>query len=92
LPINSHINDNGRKFRVGEATERAETLASAPLSSPDVDESASRSRTFFRQTVFADDCTHAQYTTAQIVNMLQQSGIGKLPDTMLILMARQAAL
>lgn len=34
-------------------------------------------------------CTHAQYTTAQIVNMLRHCGAEKLPETMLILMARR---
>ncbi len=33
-------------------------------------------------------CTHAHYTTAQVVNMLRQLE-AKLPDTMLITMARQ---
>jgi uncharacterized damage-inducible protein DinB len=34
-------------------------------------------------------CTHAQYTTAQAVNMLRQAGAERLPDVMLITMARQ---
>jgi uncharacterized damage-inducible protein DinB len=34
-------------------------------------------------------CTHAQYTTAQVVNMLRQAGAEKLPDVMLISLARQ---
>lgn len=34
-------------------------------------------------------CTHAHYTIAQAVNMLRQSGIEKLPDTMLVVLARQ---
>lgn len=34
-------------------------------------------------------CTHAQYTTAQVVNMLRQLGAPSLPDPMLITMARQ---
>lgn len=34
-------------------------------------------------------CTHAQYTTAQVVNMLRHVGVDKLPDTMLITLARQ---
>ena len=36
-------------------------------------------------------CTHAQYTTAQLVNMLRQLGVDRLPDVMLISMARQEA-
>jgi len=35
-------------------------------------------------------CTHAQYTTAQVVNMLRQTGVETLPETMLITLARQA--
>jgi uncharacterized damage-inducible protein DinB len=33
-------------------------------------------------------CTHAQYTTAQLVNMLRQLDFTPLPDVMLISMAR----
>ena len=36
-------------------------------------------------------CTHAQYTVAQVVNMLRQLGIQKLPATMLMALARQEA-
>jgi uncharacterized damage-inducible protein DinB len=35
-------------------------------------------------------CTHAQYTTAQLVNMLRQLGCTPLPDVMLITLARNA--
>jgi uncharacterized damage-inducible protein DinB len=34
-------------------------------------------------------CTHAHYTTAQVINMLRQLGIDPLPDPMLIVMARE---
>ncbi len=34
-------------------------------------------------------CTHAQYTTAQVINMLRQVGVEPLPDPMLITLARQ---
>jgi uncharacterized damage-inducible protein DinB len=34
-------------------------------------------------------CTHAHYTAAQVVNMLRQAGAEKLPETMLISLARQ---
>jgi uncharacterized damage-inducible protein DinB len=34
-------------------------------------------------------CTHAHYTTAQVVNMLRQLGVQPLPDPMLISLARQ---
>ena len=37
-------------------------------------------------------CTHAHYTTAQIVNMFRQCGVQKFPDVMLIAMARQEGL
>ncbi len=33
-------------------------------------------------------CIHAQYTTAQLINMLKQLGHAQLPDSMLITMAR----
>lgn len=33
-------------------------------------------------------CTHAQYTTAQLINMLRQLGVPNLPDVMLISLAR----
>lgn len=36
-------------------------------------------------------CTHAQYTTAQLMNMLRQLGVSPLPDVMLISLARQEA-
>ena len=34
-------------------------------------------------------CTHAHYTTAQLINMLRQLGVDDLPDPMLITMARE---
>jgi uncharacterized damage-inducible protein DinB len=34
-------------------------------------------------------CTHGQYTTAQIMNMLRRCGVEKLPDVMLMSMARK---
>lgn len=36
-------------------------------------------------------CTHAQYTIAQLVNMLRQLDCENLPDVMLITMARRVA-
>jgi uncharacterized damage-inducible protein DinB len=42
-----------------------------------------------RSDVLLHVCTHAQYTTAQVVNMLRHVGVEKLPDTMLITLARQ---
>jgi uncharacterized damage-inducible protein DinB len=43
-----------------------------------------------RSDVLLHVCTHAQYTTAQMVNMLRHLGLKNLPDTMLITLARQA--
>jgi uncharacterized damage-inducible protein DinB len=34
-------------------------------------------------------CTHAHYTTAQVMNMLRQAAVKKLPEVMLIALARQ---
>lgn len=42
-----------------------------------------------RSDILLHVCTHAQYTTAQIVNMLRQAGVADLPDVMLITLARQ---
>jgi uncharacterized damage-inducible protein DinB len=44
-----------------------------------------------RSDVLLHVCTHAHYTAAQVVNMLRQLGMEKLPDTMLISLARQEA-
>lgn len=41
-----------------------------------------------RSDVLLHVCLHAQYTTAQLVNMLRQAGARNLPDTMLISLAR----
>jgi uncharacterized damage-inducible protein DinB len=45
--------------------------------------------TTLRSDVLLHVCTHAAYTTAQLVNMLRQTGVTPLPDPMLISMARQ---
>ncbi len=42
-----------------------------------------------RADVLLHVCTHAQYTAAQLVNMLRQVGMPALPDVMLISMARE---
>lgn len=42
-----------------------------------------------RSDILLHVCTHAQYTTAQLVNMLRQAGQSELPDVMLISMARE---
>lgn len=44
-----------------------------------------------RRDVLLHVCTHAQYTSAQLVNMLRQLGQTSLPDIMLISMARTEA-
>jgi len=44
-----------------------------------------------RSDVLLHVCTHAHYTTAQVVNMLRQIGVEKLPETMLISLARHEA-
>jgi uncharacterized damage-inducible protein DinB len=44
-----------------------------------------------RSDVLLHVCTHAHYTAAQVVNMLRQIGVEKLPETMLITLARQEA-
>jgi uncharacterized damage-inducible protein DinB len=41
-----------------------------------------------RADVLLHVCTHAQYTTAQLVNMLRQLGVAPLPEVMLISLAR----
>lgn len=42
-----------------------------------------------RSDVLLHVCTHAQYTTAQVVNMLRHVGVEELPETLLISLARQ---
>jgi uncharacterized damage-inducible protein DinB len=44
-----------------------------------------------RSDVLLHVCTHAHYTAAQVVNMLRQIGVEKLPETMLISLARHEA-
>jgi len=44
-----------------------------------------------RADVLLHVCAHAHYTAAQVVNMLRQAGTDKLPETMLIALARQEA-
>ena len=44
-----------------------------------------------RADVLLHVCTHAHYTAAQVVNMLRQAGADKLPETMLISLARHEA-
>lgn len=44
-----------------------------------------------RADVLLHVCTHAHDTAAQVVNMLRQAGADKLPETMLISLARREA-
>lgn len=44
-----------------------------------------------RADVLLHVCTHAQYTVAQLMNMLRQLEVSPLPDVMLISLARQEA-
>lgn len=43
-----------------------------------------------RSDILLHVCTHAQYTTAQLMNMLRHLGVKQFPDPMLITMARQS--
>ena len=45
-----------------------------------------------RSDVLLHVCTHAHYTAAQVVNMLRQAGVEKLPETMLMSLARHEAM
>jgi len=42
-----------------------------------------------RADVLLHVCTHAEYTTAQVINMFRQLGVASLPDVMLITLARR---
>jgi uncharacterized damage-inducible protein DinB len=44
-----------------------------------------------RSDVLLHVCTHAHYTAAQVINMLRHAGVEKLPQTMLISLARHEA-
>jgi uncharacterized damage-inducible protein DinB len=45
-----------------------------------------------RSDVLLHVCTHAQYTTAQAINMMRHNGIEKLPEVMLLALARQESM
>jgi uncharacterized damage-inducible protein DinB len=87
---------------LGELRDQWERLAErwsgylAALTEPALDEpvykiafSTGKRAATRKSDVLLHVCTHAQYTTAQIVNMLRHLGVEKLPDTMLITLARQ---
>ncbi|MEQ9412067.1 MAG: DinB family protein [Fuerstiella sp.] len=67
-------------------------LTSESLDQPVVKKSTSsgsgRPQTTTRADVLLHVCTHAQYTVAQVMNMLRHSGFTGLPDPMLITLAR----
>lgn len=72
----------------------------AELSDDDLDEMIAKKSTSSGQgnvfgtrvaDVLLHVCTHAQYTSAQLVNMLRHLGVDALPDVMLITLARQPA-
>ncbi len=42
-----------------------------------------------RSDILLHVCTHAQYTTAQIINMFRHVGVEQLPEAMLISMAKE---
>lgn len=44
-----------------------------------------------RSDILLHVCTHAHYTTAQVINMLRHSNVKVLPEVMLITLARQEA-
>jgi uncharacterized damage-inducible protein DinB len=80
------------------ALERRWTDYLASLTPEALDETVYRVSTSFgagkrwgtrRSDVLLHVCTHAHYTAAQVVNMLRQLGAEKLPETMLISLARQ---
>lgn len=59
-----------------------------PVSKISTSSQAGRRTTVAAGDVLLHVCTHAQYTSAQLVNMLRQLGIRDLPDVMLISLAR----
>jgi uncharacterized damage-inducible protein DinB len=83
--------------RWGELDRRWESYL-ADLTDPALDELVFRSSTragqvrrmgLRRSDVLLHVCTHAQYTTAQLVNMLRQLGVATFPGVMLAAMALQ---
>jgi uncharacterized damage-inducible protein DinB len=46
-------------------------------------------RVLRRSDILLHVCTHAHYTTAQVINMLRQLGVPALPDPMLITLVRE---
>lgn len=60
-----------------------------PVSKVSTSSGHGKSHATRRSDVLMHVCTHAQYTSAQLVNMLKQVGVTDLPDVMLITMARE---
>ncbi len=44
-----------------------------------------------RSDILTHVCTHAHYTTAQVINMMRHVGVGQLPDPMMITLSRREA-
>lgn len=67
------------------------TLEAAELDEPVIRKSPVADKRFAtaRRDALLHVCTHAHYTAAQVVNMLRHSGVSKLPEVMLIALARQ---
>lgn len=66
-------------------------LAPGSLDETVVKQSATTGQRFTpsRRDVLLHVCTHAHYTAAQVVNMLRHAGVSKLPEVMLMALARQ---
>ncbi len=69
----------------------SESELSRPITKVSTSSGAGRSFTLPEGDVLIHVCTHAQYTTAQCVNMMRREGLAAdlLPDTMMISMSRE---
>lgn len=68
-----------------------ESELSRPVRKVSTSSGQGRERTTSLADVLLHVCTHAQYTAAQMVNMLRQLEYASLPDVMLISLARSEA-
>ena len=79
----------------GRWTQSLEELTSEQLDEQApkwVSQSGKRTRiSTSRSDIHLHVCTHAHYTTAQVVNMLKQTGAASLPEVMMITLARSEA-
>ena len=80
---------------MGRVRQSLDTIPRGPRGG-DLDETVYRTRQtagqkqrfgFRRSDGLLHACTHAHYTSAQVVNMLRHCGIAKLPQVMLMAMA-----